>query len=205
MQDSESTEDIYNSLPVDLFTNSIQHSKFNLNFKYRFLDYDEFETDSLGSEIDDYTSELLNDSINEGPSQESPIASESNIALSEDEAEIILENFRKLNLEPKIENINITKKEAILSKNNSPIKEESCSMWIRCVRCGKKNEIDCNFCGKCGLQIHKTVSIVEPEAEETSSPEVARNIKYHYKRPVFCFAPRGNYLQIIFHKIINIF
>lgn len=147
---------------------------------------------------------MLNDSINEGtagsepPSQESLIACDSNVSLSEDDAEIISENFRKLNLGTKI--ANIVKTDTSISKNNSPIEEEICSIWIRCVRCGKKNEIDCNFCGKCGLQIHKTVSIVEPEAEATSSPEVTRNIKYHYKRPVFCFAPRGNLYQIILYK-----
>ena len=161
-----------------------------------FLDYDGFETDSLGGEIDNYTSELLIDSVNEDPvgseysSKESPILDDANIFSPEKETENVLASFRKLNLEPKIENI--VKANIILPKSNSPIEEESCSMWIRCVRCGKKNEIDCNFCGKCGLQIHKTISIVEPEAEETLSPEVTRNIKYHYKRPVFCFSPRGN-------------
>ena len=113
----------------------------------------------------------------------------------------MLESFRQLNLGSKIECQ--VKTGFTLPKNNNPIQEESCSIWIRCVRCGKKNEIDCNFCGKCGLQIHKTVSIVEPEAEETLSPEVTRNIKYHYKRPVFCFGPRGNSAAKYFHGNIN--
>lgn len=70
---------------------------------------------------------------------------------------------------------------------------EDSGLWIRCTRCGKKNDLDCNFCGKCGLQIHKVISIVEAESDtENTNPEVVRNIKYHYKRPVFCFGPRGN-------------
>ncbi len=70
---------------------------------------------------------------------------------------------------------------------------EETGLWIRCTRCGKKNDLDCNFCGKCGLQIHKVISIAETESNtETTNPEVVRNIKYHYKRPVFCFGPRGN-------------
>lgn len=92
----------------------------------------------------------------------------------------------------------ILNNEAISSKNNtSPKSEGNSTIWISCVRCGKKNEIDCNFCGKCGLQIHKTVSIEEPETDENLSPEVSRNIKYHYKRPVFCFGPRGKDLSFI--------
>lgn len=71
---------------------------------------------------------------------------------------------------------------------------EESGLWIRCTRCGKKNDLDCNFCGKCGLQIHKVISIAEAESDaETTSPEVVRNIKYHYKRPVFCFGPRGKF------------
>lgn len=73
----------------------------------------------------------------------------------------------------------------------SPSTESEGGIWISCVRCGKKNDIDCNFCGKCGLQIHKKVTIVEPEAASNLSPEVSRNIKYHYKRPVFCFGVKG--------------
>lgn len=76
--------------------------------------------------------------------------------------------------------------------DTSRVAEESGGLWIRCTRCGKKNDLDCNFCGKCGLQIHRVVSIAEPEAEATiDDPEVVRNMKYHYKRPVFCFGPRG--------------
>lgn len=102
----------------------------------------------------------------------------------------VSESLSHLKLEPK--NVPITEIDASAPKNNTTHESDTSStIWISCVRCGKKNEIDCNFCGKCGLQIHKTVSIVEPEAEENLSPEVSRNIKYHYKRPVFCFGPRG--------------
>jgi hypothetical protein len=94
--------------------------------------------------------------------------------------------------------VRTAKNEVIYQRNTSKYENDTSSaIWISCVRCGKKNEIDCNFCGKCGLQIHKTVSIVEPEAEENLSPEVSRNMKYHYKRPVFCFGPRGIVLKLI--------
>ena len=103
----------------------------------------------------------------------------------------VSESLSQLNLENEI--IRDAQKETSPSKNNSIFENEASStILISCVRCGKKNEIDCNFCGNCGLQIHKKLSIIEPESEESLSPEVSRNIKYHYKRPVFCFGPRGN-------------
>lgn len=99
----------------------------------------------------------------------------------------ILHNMEKHVLKPESQN----KAEVPNLRNKSPSSESEGGIWISCVRCGKKNEIDCNFCGKCGLQIHKKVTIVEPEAADNLSPEVSRNIKYHYKRPVFCFGVKG--------------
>lgn len=143
------------------------------------------------SQNDFITSEILLDYF-----QEENIAEETSICAVEEEI-VSLDNVSKtlsqLNLEAK--NVVISKNETSSPKNSTYENDTSSTMWISCVRCGKKNEIDCNFCGKCGLQIHKKVSIVEPEAEENLSPEVSRNIKYHYKRPVFCFGPRGNMID----------
>lgn len=167
-----------------------------------FLDFDEYETDSLGSELENYIpkvepsqnditpAENLPEPFHEGDispnSSKSSIEEEININVDS-----VSESLSQLNLESK--EVRIEKDESNSPKNSPKYENDTTSstIWISCVRCGKKNEIDCNFCGKCGLQIHKTVSIVEPEAEENLSPEVTRNIKYHYKRPVFCFGPRG--------------
>lgn len=111
-----------------------------------------------------------------------------------DDIDSVSSSLSQLELNPRNDEKPI--KEVPSSNNKSSNdNDEGSTMWIRCVRCGKKNEIDCNFCGKCGLQIHKTVSIVEAEAEEQLTPEVTRNIKYHYKRPVFCFGPKGMQYQ----------
>lgn len=145
--------------------------------------------------MDNYSSELeptheltttndLNSKLHNSPASASP-------EIIAKDIDSVSSSLSQLELNPK-------KAEKTIKEVSSPINksshdyDESSTMWIRCVRCGKKNEIDCNFCGKCGLQIHKTVSIVEPEAEEQLTPDVARNIKYHYKRPVFCFGPKGN-------------
>lgn len=170
-------------------------------YKNIFLDIDEYETDSLGSELENYTpevepshddiitpSEIFPEPFHEGKASENSSnysAEEINLSI-----DFVSESLSQLNLEPK--KTPTSKSEVNYPKNNTKYYDNTSStMWISCVRCGKKNEIDCNFCGKCGLQIHKTVSIVEPETEENLSPEVSRNIKYHYKRPVFCFGPRG--------------
>lgn len=165
---------------------------------------DEFETDSFGNELDNYSSELeLEDSYINSPDIDLKTVKLSNIEEDVDERSIDLSGaLSQLNLESKNSTtVQEEEVEPISPKIKSPVDDSNSSMWIRCVRCGKKNEIDCNFCGKCGLQIHKTVLIVEPEAEEKLSPEVSRNIKYHYKRPVFCFGPRGKFLSINFYII----
>lgn len=167
-----------------------------------FLDFDEYETDSLGSELENYIPEVDPSQNDITPAENLPepfhegnISPNSSKYLSEEEnnfnVDSVSESLSQLNLESK--EVRIAKDESNFTKNSPKYENDTTrsTMWISCVRCGKKNEIDCNFCGKCGLQIHKTVSIVEPEAEENLSPEVTRNIKYHYKRPVFCFGPRG--------------
>jgi len=133
-------------------------------------------------------SKILPEPFHEGNISEN--SSNSSVEENNINIDVVSESLSQLNLEPK--KTTISKNEVNSPKNNTKYDgDTSSTMWISCVRCGKKNEIDCNFCGKCGLQIHKTVSIVEPETEENLSPEVSRNIKYHYKRPVFCFGPRG--------------
>ena len=132
----------------------------------------------------------------------SKISSTSTSEQSNIDISYVSQSLSQLKLEPQV--ATILKNEATSPKNNtSPKSESNSTIWISCVRCGKKNEIDCNFCGKCGLQIHKTVSIVEPEKDENLSPEVSRNIKYHYKRPVFCFGPRGKNKSLNCH--MNVF
>ena len=123
---------------------------------------------------------------------EEEAAEKANILSDKEDESMISESLNQLNLskdENYVQNIKIPSPS---SENKLVSSDEDSKLWICCARCGKKNEIDCNFCGKCGLQIHKIVSIVESETKETLSPEVSRNIKYHYKRPVFCFGPRGN-------------
>lgn len=164
------------------------------------LDLDEFETDSFGSELENFTSELepedelsTSADINENDIKQAQIRDDVIAKSPEEEMEFVFKNLGRLHLG---HSENASQYNSIPSPNFiAPVNEENSSMWIRCVRCSKKNEIDCNFCGKCGLQIHKAVSIVESEAEHDMNPEVVHNIKYHYKRPVFCFGPKGNFSQ----------
>lgn len=171
-----------------------------------FKDLDNYEGDSLNSDFednepefeyspDDMTSpEIVLETTHEEPISNS--TTPSTVEGKDIDISDVSQSLSRLKLEP--QSVSILNNEATsLQNNTSPKSEDNSTIWISCVRCGKKNEIDCNFCGKCGLQIHKTVSIVEPETDENLSPEVSRNIKYHYKRPVFCFGPRGKDLGFV--------
>ena len=145
--------------------------------------------------MDNFTSEIESDiDYDQKASSEPDILADIKTENTQEEIENVSDKLERLNLETKNSELMKTGTES-QKLNLPPVEDDNSIMWIRCVRCGKKNEIDCNFCGKCGLQIHKTVSIVERETEEELSPEVSRNIKYHYKRPVFCFGPRGKFIK----------
>jgi hypothetical protein len=152
---------------------------------FYFLEFDGSDSDSLDSEMENYNSEF-------GMSEDEVSADNNGILMSEFEHNDLtrqdIKNILDDSEELRCDNISDSSPRS--SPILSPVQSNS-SMWVRCVRCGKKNDFDSNFCGKCGLQIHKVVSIVEIDAEEKNSPEIIGNIKYHYKRPVFCFGPRG--------------
>lgn len=202
MRTAESEDDIYNSLPVECFTYGSKHS---WSTAAHYLELEDEGPEGRVSSTDSMPSVLSDtETISGGPDHSlapsvmqlaRQLAKEDSLFMpapnhvhAEEDPTHLLESFNRLSVSPPEMPAPLTT--SMRHATTTPVEEDH-GMWIRCTRCGKKNEIDCNFCGKCGLQIHRVVNIVEAQTDAAQSPEVARNIKYHYKRPVFCFGPHG--------------
>lgn len=187
MKLGDSTDDIYNSLPLECFTHGTERVLFAANLLELSIS-DGTENNLLEQDLDNFSGTLSGSEVESLASSLENLEEELSLVDKE-----LIDAVQNMDLEPRNAKL-IPAADEVKEPAATITAIEDQSMWIRCSRCGKKNEIDSNFCGKCGLQIHKVVDIkelVEDAVAATDDIEVAQNIKYHYKRPVFCFGPSG--------------